>query len=56
MASKFDLEAFDQVFFHAGKNYRKYLIPKLEGLGIKREAPLRKLGIGKQKALYLIHR
>ncbi len=55
MTDNLDLKTLDTVFFHAGKNYRKYLIPKLEGARIKCKIPLEKLGIGKQKAWYLIH-
>ena len=53
MNSRLDLNNLARVFFHAGKNYRRYLIPKLESAGIKCKAPLENLGIGKQKAWYL---
>jgi len=49
IASKLDLEAFEKVFFHAGKNYRKYLIFKLEGFGIKCEASLENLKLANKK-------
>lgn len=35
MKSKLDLKAIGVAYFHAGDRYRKYLIPKLEGVGIK---------------------
>ena len=53
MNSKLELNNFNKIYFHAGKNYRKYLIPKLEGIGIECKAPLEELGIGKQKSWYL---
>ena len=52
MKSRLRLEEFDRVLFHAGKKYREHLIPKLKNLGINCEAPLKNLGIGKQKAWY----
>ncbi len=52
MKSSLQLSDFDEVFFHAGKKYRQYLIPKLEELEISWQAPLGNLGIGKQKAWY----
>jgi len=55
MNSRFDLKIIDRVFFHAGKKYRKHLIPKLESSEIECNAPLGNLRIGKQKAWYLIH-
>jgi len=55
MKSRLRLEDFDKVFFHAGKKYRQYLIPKLENIGIECEVPLEHLGIGKQKAWYKEH-
>lgn len=55
MKSRMRLEDFDKVFFHAGKKYREELIPRLENIGVKCEAPLEHLGIGKQKAWYKEH-
>lgn len=52
MENRLRLREFDKIFFHAGKKYREHLIPKLENLGIHCEAPLKHLGIGKQKAWY----
>lgn len=55
MSNRLNLHDFDKMFFHAGKKYGQYLIPKLEKIGIKCEAPLKNLGIGKQKAWYKEH-
>ena len=55
MKSRMRLKDFDKVFFHAGRKYREYLIPKLQKIGICCEAPLKDLGIGKQKAWYKEH-
>jgi cytoplasmic iron level regulating protein YaaA (DUF328/UPF0246 family) len=55
MKSRFNLQDFDKVFFHAGKKYRQYLIPKLEEIGIKCEVPLGNLSIGRQLAWYREH-
>ena len=52
MKTRLRLKEFDKVFFHAGKKYREYLIPKLENMNIHCEIPLKNLGIGKQKAWY----
>ena len=52
MKNRLKLEDFAKVFFHAGKKYREYLIPKLENLGIRCEVPLEHLGIGEQMAWY----
>jgi hypothetical protein len=49
MKTRLELKYFTNVFFHTG---RKHLIPKLKNLGIDCEAPLKNLGIGKQKAWY----
>jgi len=52
---RFSLHDYDKAFFHTGKKYRQYLIQRLENVGIKCEAPLKNLGIGKQKAWYKHH-
>jgi cytoplasmic iron level regulating protein YaaA (DUF328/UPF0246 family) len=52
---RIDLSGIGAVFFHAGNKYRKYLIPKLQSLGIGCEAPLGNLGIGKQLRWYKEH-
>jgi len=56
MNNRLQLRDFNKAFFHTGKRYREYLIPKLEGLGILCKAPLGNLGIGKQKAWYIKNR
>jgi cytoplasmic iron level regulating protein YaaA (DUF328/UPF0246 family) len=55
MKSRLNLKDIDKVCFHAGENYREHLIPKLEEICITSEAPLKNLGIGKQKAYYKEH-
>jgi len=55
MTKKLNLQDFDIIFFHAGKRYRKYLISKLEKIGVKCEVPLRNLSIGRQLAWYNMH-
>ena len=50
--NRLNLDEIEQINFHAGKNYRKYLIPKLEEFGIKIKIPLDNLGIGKQLSWY----
>ena len=55
MRSRLRLRDFDKVFFHAGRKYREYLIPKMENMGIRCEIPLERLGIGEQKAWYKEH-
>jgi len=55
MNKRLQLSDFSKAFFHAGKRYRQYLIPKLESIEIHCEVPLRNLGIGKQKVWYKEH-
>jgi hypothetical protein len=55
MNTRLDLCDFDKAFFHTGKRYRQYMIPKLEKKGLHCEVPLSNLGIGKQKAWYKEH-
>jgi hypothetical protein len=52
MQTRLCLADFDRIFFHAGKNYREFLIRKLERSGLKIEVPLENLTIGKQLAWY----
>lgn len=52
MKNKLQLKEITKIYFHAGKKYREYLIPKLEETGISCEAPLAHRGFGKQKAWY----
>jgi hypothetical protein len=48
MKDSLKLADYDKVFFHTDKNYRNFLIPKLDNIGIECEVPLKHLGIGKQ--------
>lgn len=54
MQNRLKLEDY-KVFFHAGKKYREYLIPKLQDMGIQCVVPLGHLGIGEQTAWYEGH-
>jgi len=56
MQKKLDLENIKAVFFHAGKEYREFLIPKIEAAGIKCCVPLKGLSFGRQLAWYNQHR
>jgi len=49
------LQKTSECFFHAGKEYREFLIPILENLGIKCRIPLKGLSIGKQLQWYILH-
>lgn len=55
MKRRLSLEDFDEIFLHAGKKYREYLRTRLESMGLKCEAPLEHLGMGKQKRWYEEH-
>ena len=55
MRKRLDLNNIDTVFFHAGNNYRKYLIPRLEALGVECEVPLANMRIGEQLKWYKTH-
>ena len=55
MKQKMELDKVKRVFFHAGKEYREFLIPKLEEIGIKCNSPLEGLSIGKQLSWYNEH-
>jgi hypothetical protein len=55
MKLKIDLSDICKVYFHAGKRYRQYLIPKIEGMRIRCETPLKNLSIGKQLSWYEKH-
>jgi hypothetical protein len=46
------LYGYDKVYFFAGKQYRKYLIPLLEAKGIECIIPLQGMGIGQQLQFY----
>jgi hypothetical protein len=41
-----------EFYIHAGKDYRKYLLPMLEEYGFKVYVPLQGLGIGQQLQFY----
>jgi len=53
--TKLNLADYEKVFFHAGKNYIEFLIPKLEKIGLKTGVPMGNLPIGKQLAWYKSH-
>jgi cytoplasmic iron level regulating protein YaaA (DUF328/UPF0246 family) len=55
MNDRLNLRDYNKVFFHAGKRYRQFLIPKLEKIDVRCEVPLKNLGIGKQKSWYKEH-
>jgi len=55
MREKLDLEKIKAVFFHAGKEYREFLIPKIEAAEIKCYVPLKSLSFGRQLAWYTRH-
>jgi len=55
MKNKLKLEDFNEIFFHAGNNYREHLISKLRDMGILCEVPLEHLKIGEQMAWYNKH-
>lgn len=42
----------DQVFFHAGRNYREFIETRLESIGYEVFLPLEGLGIGQQLKWY----
>ena len=52
MNEELDLERINAVFFHAGKEYREFLIPKIEAMGIRCYVPLKGLSFGRQLAWY----
>ncbi len=52
MQTRLNMDDYGNVFFHAGKNYRDFLLPKLERIGLKCAVPLGTLPIGKQLAWY----
>jgi cytoplasmic iron level regulating protein YaaA (DUF328/UPF0246 family) len=56
MQQRLNLSDCEYVFFHAGKNYREYLMPELEDLGIKCVVPLENLRIGEQLRWYACER
>ena len=55
MREKLNLDSLRDVYFHCGKSYREFLIPKLETYGIACHVPLRGLRYGEQLAWYDRH-
>ena len=52
MRKRLDLDKIRSAYFHAGRKYREYLIPKLEATGIRCIVPLKGLSLGQQLAWY----
>ncbi|MEM3641229.1 MAG: hypothetical protein QXH37_04850 [Candidatus Bathyarchaeia archaeon] len=52
LKERIDLQKISECFFHAGKEYRKYLILMLENAGVKCHVPLEGLSIGEQLQWY----
>lgn len=52
MKNRLKLRDIKEAYFHTGKEYREFLIPKLEKIGIKCFVPLKGLPIGKQLRWY----
>jgi len=55
MKRRLKLDQIERVFFHAGKEYRRHLIPKLEKIGVQCITPLEGLSFGQQLAWYDQH-
>jgi len=55
MEEKLDMAQIESVYIHAGIDYRKYLIPLLEGKGFSVEVPLKGLKQGQQQQWYDKH-
>ena len=55
MQERLNLSEYEKVFFHAGKHYNEFLIPKLEALTINCAIPLEHLRIGEQLNFYITH-
>ena len=52
MKKRLDLNKIRSAYFHAGREYREHLIPKLELTGVKCIVPLEGLSFGQQLAWY----
>lgn len=52
LSHRIDMSQINSVYFHAGKEYREYLIPKLRKIGIECDVPLKGLSFGQQLAWY----
>ncbi|MCW4012134.1 MAG: hypothetical protein NWF07_03985 [Candidatus Bathyarchaeota archaeon] len=55
MDERLKLHPGDEVYIHAGKDYREYLIPGLRRRGLKVHIPLEGLSFGKQLQWYEKH-
>jgi len=55
LQQRLNLSAYGIVYFHAGKNYREFLISKLNKVGLQCKVPLANLSIGKQLRWYKEH-
>tara|TARA_B100001971_G_C17997310_1_gene435417 strand:+ start:259 stop:636 length:378 start_codon:yes stop_codon:yes gene_type:complete len=56
MDDKLDISILNDVYFHAGVNYREHLIPKLSAKGIRCQVPLVGLTLGQQISWYSKHK
>ena len=54
LKEKFDFKEIEELFFHAGKDYRENLIPLLIGDGVRVQVPLEGLRQGQQLQWYNI--
>ena len=52
MKNRLPLDKIDETFFHAGRAYREFLIPKLKASDVKCFFPLDGLSYGRQLAWY----
>jgi len=52
LQERLELNGIERAFFHVGKEYREFLIPKMEGIGIGCFVPLEGLSFGRQLAWY----
>ena len=52
MIKRLDLTKIRSAYFHAGRKYRQFLIPKLEATSIRCVIPLNGLSLGQQIAWY----
>ena len=54
LKDKFDFKIISEIFFHAGMDYREYLIPLMRREGVRVQVPLEGLRQGKQLQWYNI--
>jgi len=52
MKERINLNVITRAYFHTGREYREFLIPKLQDLGILCFVPLKGLSFGQQLAWY----